>query len=220
MMGYCVERMCQRNVLLNDLHREFKITFSKAEFFVGLQIERSRDEGKLRIHQSTYAEEVLRRFNHEKCNPVSTPAEPGIKLSSIGQDTKENVIFPYRQAIGSLMYLMVGTRPDIAHIVGVLSKFLEKRIEHWNAVKRVLKYLWGTTDYGINFSYDSRDTTLIAYSDADFAGDIDKRLSTTGWVCFMNSGPIAWSSKRQTVTATSTTEAEFIALCSTTKEVI
>lgn len=204
-----------------QLHKEFKITFSKAEFFVGLQIERSRDKGILKTHQNTYANEILKRFNHENCNPIFTPAEPGIKLSSISQNTKENSNFPYRQAIGSLMYLMVGSRPDIAYIVGVLSRFMENpQNEHWNAVKRVLKYLRGTTDYGITFNYDSRDTTLIAYSDADFAGDIDKRISTTGWICFVNSGPVTWSSKRQTVTATSTTEAEFIALCSVTKEVV
>lgn len=118
------------------------------------------------------------------------------------------------------MYLMVGTRSDIACIVGILSRFMEKpRIEHWNAVKRVLKYLRGTTNYGITFSCNSRNTMLVVYSDADFAGDIDRRLSTTGWVCFVNSEPIAWNLKRQTVTATSTTEAEFIALCSITKGV-
>lgn len=120
------ENVLEMNVLLSDLHREFKTTFSKAEFFVGLQIERNRDERKLRIHQSTYAEEILRRFNHDNCNLVFTPAEPGIKLSSVGQSTKENIVFPYRQAIGSLMYLMVGTRPDIAYIVGILSRFMEK----------------------------------------------------------------------------------------------
>lgn len=86
-------------------------------------------------------------------------------------------------------------------------------------MKRVLKYLRGTTNYGITLSCNSQDT-MLAFSDADFADDINRRFSITGWVCFVNSGPITWSSKRQTVTTTSTTEAEFIALCSITKEVI
>lgn len=174
----CGTNVSEMNVLLNDLHIEFKITYSKAEFFVGLQIERSRDEGQLKIHQSTYTEEILKRFNHEKCDPVSTPAEPGIKLSKVGKSVEENIIFPYRQAIGSLMYLMVGSRPDIIYIVGMLSRFMEQpRLEHWNAVRRVLKYLRGTTNYGITFSCNLQDARLVAYSDADFAGDIDKRLT-------------------------------------------
>lgn len=143
-------------------------------------------------------------------------------MSNADNETKKiNHEFPYRQAIGSLMYFMIGTRPDLAYIVGMLSRFMERpQIEHWNAVKRIFRYLKGTTNYGISFGLNTNDANVIGYSDADFAGDIDTRLSTTGWVCFVNSGPVAWSSRKQTITATSTTEAEFIALCAVTKEII
>ena len=207
--------------LLECMHKDFKITYSKAECFVGLQIEKDRAKGKLKIHQKCYVNEVLNRFNHEICAPLSIPAEPGIKFSEGSKKEKEKKNFPYREAIGSLMYLIIGTRPDIAYIVGVLSRCMENHeIEHWHGVQRILKSLKGTIDHGITFDIGTNKINLIAYCDADFAEDVNDRKSTTVMVCFLNSGPISWNSRKQTVTATSTTEAEFVALCSATKEVV
>lgn len=217
----CGKNESEMSALLDSLNREFDITHSKAEYFVDVQIERSGDKGRVKIHQESYTNEILKRFNHENCLPVATPADPGVKFTKNTESSKDKNVFPYRQAIGSLMYLMITTRPDICYIVGVLSRFLENpKVEHWHGVQRVFKYLKGTVNYGITFDLGSETVLLSAYSDADFAEDLDSRRSTTGWVCFLNSGPISWSSKKQSVTATSTTEAEFIALCSVTKEVI
>ena len=152
---------------------------------------------------------------------VSTPAEPGVKFSKEDEGSKDIGTYPDREAIESLLYLMVCTRPDIAYIVNVLSRYMEKpKNVHWQGIKRVLKYLRGTTDRGITFVLGSGTTELIAFCDADWAGDIDTRRSTTGWILLLNGGSIAWSSRKQSVTATSTTEAEFITLCTATKAVI
>ncbi|XP_071580046.1 uncharacterized protein [Temnothorax nylanderi] len=124
-----------------------------------------------------------------------------------------------REAIGSLMFLMVATRPDLAYIVSVLSQFSEMPDEsHWNGIKRIFRYLKGTIDHGIVFG-QFKDNNLVAYSDSDWAGDVNTRKSTTGWLCLLNGGPVAWLSRKQSSIALSATEAEFIALCSVTKEV-
>ncbi|XP_071653360.1 uncharacterized protein [Temnothorax longispinosus] len=91
---------------------------------------------------------------------------------------------------------------------------------HWQGVKRVFRFKKKTANRGIAFDPNSNCTELNVYCDADWAVDIDTRRSTTGWIALLNGGPVAWSSRKQTVTATSTTEAEFVALCATTKAVI
>lgn len=118
-----------------------------------MQIERDKNNGRLKIHQSVYTKKILERFNHADCSPVTTPAEPGVKFSRDEEGSKETRIFLYREAIGLLMYLMVCTRPDIAYIVGVLSRYMNKPTNtHWQGVKRVLKFLRGTVNRGITFS--------------------------------------------------------------------
>lgn len=161
--------ICGNNILaikelLSNLHREFQITFKIAEFFVGIQIKRDRDKKKLKIHQEVYTRKILERFNHNSCAPVSTPAEPGIKFSKDEDGPKEVESYPYREAIGSLMCLMVCTRPGIAYIVGILSRYMEQPTNtYWQGVKRVLRYFKGTMDQGITFDQGSNDTKLIAY---------------------------------------------------------
>ncbi len=115
------------------------------------------------------------------------------------------------------MHLMLVSRPDIARRKPSISILRETRIcTHWNAVKRILAYLQGTQRFGICFGNMKGD--MIGYSDADYAGNVDTRQSTTGFIFTLHGGPVAWSSKRQSCVALSTTEAEFIAACEATKE--
>ena len=135
--------------LLSDLNCNFEITYKVADTFVGLQIEREKDHNLLKIHQSFYANKVLEKFNHTTCSSVYIPADPGIKFVAANSKANEKV-FPYREAIGSLMYLAVCTRPDLAYIVGVLSRYMENPdTTHWQGIKRVFKYLKGSIDRGI-----------------------------------------------------------------------
>jgi hypothetical protein len=127
---------------------------------------------------------------------------------------------PYREAVGSLMYLMVGTRPDIAYSVSVASRYLSNPgPKHWLGVKRIMRYLKGTIDYGLCFSF-SEKVELVGFSDADWAGDLDSRKSTTGYVFTLSGGPVSWTSKRQNTVALSSTEAEYMAVTMTGREAV
>jgi hypothetical protein len=131
---------------------------------------------------------------------------------------------PYASAVGILMYAMVCTRPDIAHAVGVLSRYMSKPgKEHWTSVKRVFRYLRGTAIYGL--CYQGRmglDKVLDIHGfvDADWAREMDRRISTSGYVFNLFGGAISWMSKRQAVVALSTTEAEYMAATHASKEEI
>jgi len=125
---------------------------------------------------------------------------------------------PYIQAVGSLMYLAVATRPDIAYAVGVLARFsANPGLAHWMAVKHLLKYLKGTLDYKLTLGPSSPsspglpDDLLVTYSDADHGGDKSTGRSTGAWVIKIGGGAVSWSSKLQSIVALSTTEAEYIA---------
>jgi hypothetical protein len=129
---------------------------------------------------------------------------------------------PYASAVGSLMYAMVCTRPNIAHAVGVLSRYMSKPgKEHWTAVKRVFRYLRGTASYGL--CYEGRlgldkVVDIHGFVDVDWAGDLDHRISTSGYVFNLFGGAISWMSKRQAVVALSTTEFEYMAATHASKE--
>ena len=116
---------------------------------------------------------------------------------------------PYVSAVGSLMYAMVCTRPDIAHAVGVLSRYMSKPgKEHWTAVKRVFRYLRGTASYGLCYEGRlglDRVVNIHGFVDVDWAGDLDRRRSTRGHVFNLFGGAISCMSKRQSVMALSTT---------------
>lgn len=127
---------------------------------------------------------------------------------------------PYREAIGSLMYLMVGTRPDLAFAVGKLSRFVSCfGKEHWAAVKRVLRYVQGKTSKSLVFS-KAASVELQGWSDADWAGDHETRRSTTGYIFTMAGVAVSWASKLQQTVALPTMEAEYMALREATKEAV
>eukprot|EP00171_Calliarthron_tuberculosum_P009762 IDg9762t1 len=156
----------------------------------------------------------------QNCKPVATPMETSNKLTLFPGDQDPAVYIPYRQAVGSLMYLMVGTRPNLAFVVGKLSQFCEKPLKsHWMAVKRVLRYISGTRDRGILFG-TSQSLDLVGYSDSDWGGCLETRKSTSGYVFMLAGGVVSWRSRKQTVVATSSCEAEYIASCLGTKEAL
>lgn len=119
---------------------------------------------------------------------------------------------PYRQAIGKLQYLAVSTRPDIAAALSNVARYASNPgAAHWAAVKRIFRYLQGTAGAELTFS-GSRGSTLTAYADADWAGELEKRKSTSGFSCQIGGGAVLWHSKLQSVIALSTKEAELVAI--------
>ena len=131
---------------------------------------------------------------------------------------------PYASVVGSLMYAMLCTRLDIAHAVGVLSRYMSKPgKEHWTTVKRVFKYLCGTIDHAIYYqgiAGPDRVLDVHGFVDADWAGDLDQRRSTSGYVFSLFGGAISWMSKKQAIVALSTTEVEYMAATHASKEVV
>lgn len=204
--------------IIEYLQKEFEIKVFEAECYLGLQIER-RSNGAIFLHQENYAKKVLARFSMENCNSVTTPADPNQVLSS---SEIKSTQYPYRQAVGSLMYLAVATRPDISYAVGIVSRFLEHPTEeHANAVKRIMRYIKGHITYGINFeSVTNLPLSFCIYSDADYAGDIDSRKSTSGYMFMLSNGIISWASERQKSVALSTTESEYVAASTAIREMV
>ncbi|XP_040957855.1 secreted RxLR effector protein 161-like [Gossypium hirsutum] len=143
------------------------------------------------------------------CNPVSTPMEPGVKLSKFDGGERVNPN-KYRSLVGSLRYLTC-TRPDISLSVGIVSRFMEEPVySHWKALKRILRYIQGTVSLGLFYS-NMEDYKLIGYSDSDWCGDLDDRKSTSRYVFFLGNTAFTWLSKKQPIMTLSTCEAEYVA---------
>lgn len=206
--------------LLCYLKTHFQFKSGVLQSYLGLEISQMSD-GSIFVNQAGYARRILEKFKMSECNAVSTPSDPHHSMAEIGEPSSNEVkAFPYREAVGSLMYLATATRPDIAFAVNNASRHLQDpRSCHWTAVKRIFKYVKGTISFGIIFK-SKLPISLSIFSDADYAGDLDTRRSTTGYVLLVGSGPISWCSQRQPTVALSTTESEYIAASQTVKELI
>ena len=187
-----------------------------ASFVLGIQIHRDRTQGILGLSQRNYIEKVLKRFGMQDCKPGNNPIARGDKFS-LNQCPKTHLEItemqkiPYASAVGSLMYAQVCTRPDIAYIVGMLGRYLSNPgMDHWKAAKRVMRYLKRTKDYMLTYRR-SDQLEIIGYSDSDYAGCQDSRKSTSGYIYLLVGGAISWKSVKQTLVASSTMEAEFVA---------
>ncbi|WCJ38272.1 Retrovirus-related Pol polyprotein from transposon TNT 1-94 [Euphorbia peplus] len=195
-----------------------------AQQILGMRIVRDRNTKKLWLSQEKYVERVLERFNMVNAKPVSITLAGHMKLSKEScpttKEEKEAMrSIPYSSAVGSLMYAMVCTRPDIAHDVGVVSRFLDNPgRQHWEAVKWILRYLKGSPK--VCLCYGGSKPILEGFVDADMAGDLDHRRSTSGYVFRFARGAISWQSKLQKCIALSTTEAEYISAAEAGKEMI
>ncbi|KAJ3013542.1 hypothetical protein NUW54_g1564 [Trametes sanguinea] len=210
-----------------ELRAHFKLRdLGPTSWLLGVKIERDRAKRSLSISQRQYALDILERYGFANCDPVSTPMDPGLRLSadmcpSTPSAVREMQDVPYGQAVGSLFYLAVATRPDIARTVGNLARFSKSPgMAHWKAVKHLFRYIKGTLDYKLTYSPASSDELFTSYTDADHAGCPDTGRSTSGYVIKMGTGAISWSSRLQSIVALSTTEAEFVAAVSAGQEVL
>lgn len=191
----------------------------EANFYLGINISRDRASNTLKISHERAIANLVEKFDLTGCKARDTPMSPAVKLNLLDGEPLDTTVYPYSTLVGSLLHLTVTTRPDIAFPVGVLSRFMAKPTkEHWHAAKAVLRYLSDSASFGITFH--GTDTALIGFCDADYAADTDTRKSTTGFVFIFNGGAITWSSKRQPTVAASTTEAEYMAAASATKEAL
>ena len=204
----------------NALSKTFHMTeLGNLKTFIGVEVGRDRAQRTLHISQPTYINRILRDHGMQTSAAVSTPIEPGMRLekSPEGYMATPEERQRYQSAVGSLMYAMLGTRPDIAYAVGLVSKFCTNPdSHHWVAVKMIFWYLAGTREKGL--TYGSRPS-CEGYCDSDWGSSEDRR-STSGYVFTLNGGAISWASHRQPVVALSSTEAEYMALTQAVKEVL
>ena len=184
-------------------------------YFLG--IEATRTSKGLHLMQKRYVLDLLEKTNMLAAHPVLTPMSLTPKLSLTSGKPLDKPS-EYRAVLGSLQYLSF-TRPDIAYAVNRLSQYMHCPTDlHWQAAKRILQYLAGTPSHGIFIRADT-PLTLHAYSDADWAGDIDNYNSTNAYILYLGSNPISWSSKKQKGVARSSTEAEYRAVANATSEI-
>jgi len=167
---------------------------------------------------------MLERFKMTDCSPAKTPMELNAKVElarkkeSLNEPKIENI--PYLEAIGSLLYVSQISRPDIAYAVNVVSSYSkEPKWHHWQAIKRIMRYLKGTIDLKLTFTKNS-NPDVIGYSDADWANDPTDRKSISGCIFISSGAAISWFSKKQRTVALSSVEAEYIALSFACQEAI
>ncbi|GAA0163302.1 transmembrane signal receptor [Lithospermum erythrorhizon] len=199
----------QMNKFKQAMMRQFDMTdLGHLNYFLGIEVVQKANG--VFICQKRYAEQILKRFGMSTCNPVYCPILPGVK---VGRDKEGKLVDEtyYKQIVGSLMYLTF-TRPGLMFATRLISRYMSKPTDlHLQIAKKILRYLKETTQFGILYQAGCRGRDLEVYTDSDYAGDMDDRKSTSGYVFKFSSGAVAWTFKKQPIVSLSTTEAEFIA---------
>lgn len=185
--------------------------------FLGLEVFYDRENGILKISQIKYIKALLKRFNMEECKTSSIPIDSKLKLDFC-TDKNNNTRKPFRELVGCLMYLSLGTRPDIRYALSYFSRFQDRATdETWFYLKRVLRYLRGTDKMGLEYRRGT-NKELTCYVDSDWGGDTHDRKSVTGFLFKIFNNTFMWTTRKQQCVSLSTSEAELIALCSAVSE--
>jgi hypothetical protein len=213
------------NVLKKKLANSFAMKYlGVTKKILGMRITRDMKNQKLTLSQGEYIEKVLERFKMQNAKTISTPLAIHFKLTKeMCPKTQENIEYisrvPYSSTVGSLMYAMVCTRQDIAHVVGVVSRYMNNPDkENWEVVKWILGYLRGTATHALCFG--GLDTFLQEYVDSDMAGDKDNRRSTIGYIFTIGGTTVSCISKLQNIVSLSTIEAEYVVATEASKKMI
>ncbi|KAJ9567517.1 hypothetical protein OSB04_003483 [Centaurea solstitialis] len=204
-MGTNLDVINQTKTMLNS---SFDMKdLGRADVILGIKIHQN-SEGYI-LSQSHYIEKVLKKFGHYEDRPVVTPFDPSTSLKKNQGDSVAQL--EYTQVLGSLMYIMNCTRPDIAYTVSKLSRYSHNPgKDHWYALVRVLRYLKHTIQYGLH--YTKFPPVIEGYCDANWISNNSESKSTSGYVFMLGGASISWKSSKQTVNTRSTMEAEFVAL--------
>ncbi|KAJ9529329.1 hypothetical protein QJQ45_008010 [Haematococcus lacustris] len=206
-----LEWVKQRLAAVFDIHQ-----LGPVEQFLGMRISRDRAARLLVLSQEQYALSVVDRYGLADSRPRAVPLSTAEQLQREGVQQQSEGGHSFAEVIGSLQHLAVVSRPDIAHAVGVLAKFMSAPSkEHWRVLRGVLRYVADIAAMGLMYGASAG---LVGFCDADFAGDTDTRRSTTGHVFMLHGGAVSWSSRRQPTVAASTTESEYMACSAAGKE--
>lgn len=209
-----------RNKIVSALSARFKLKdYGALSKYVGIEVH-SDHHGGIFLSQPTYIRSMLKRFGLANCKPVNTPAVPGSLPSTVSEPVIIDDKTPYKSAVGSLWYAARGTRPDIEFATNSVAQFATKYTDvHWQAVKRVFRYLASCVSTGVKYAPQST-FSITAFCDSDWGGNIHTRRSTSGYVILVAGGPVIWSTKAQKSVALSSCEAEYYALVEVIKELL
>jgi hypothetical protein len=199
------------------LNKNFSMKdLGEAAYILGIKIYRDRSRRLIGLSQSTYLDKVLKKFKMDQSKKGFLPVLQGVKLSqtqcpTTAEDIEKMKVIPYASAIGSIMYAMLCTRPDVCLAISLAGRYQSNPgVDHWTAVKNILKYLKRTKDMFLVYGGDE-ELVVKGYVDASFDTDPDDSKSQTGYVFILNGGAVSWCSSKQSVVAGSTCEAEYIA---------
>lgn len=216
-----------KDQLKSTLTKNFKMKdLGTASNILGIHVDYDFKRGIIQLDQSKYIEAILRRFNMFDSNPVKLPKDPNQRLTNEMSPITENEIqkmenIPYQEAVGSMLYLQQCTRPDISFSIAIVSQFNQNPGNvHWMAVKRLLRYLRGTIGVKLVFTKNGKHSNLCCYSDSDWGSSFCDYKSCSGFVTIWQGAAISWRSKKQTVVALSTAEAEYMALAAACQETL
>jgi histone deacetylase 1/2 len=205
--------------LLHSLRQDFALKdLGDLHYFLGIEV--NKVASGLVLTEDKYASDLLKKVNMSGCKPVSTPLSTSEKLSAF-EGTRSGPVDAtrYRSIVGPLQYLTL-TRPDIAFLVNKVCQFLHAPTDiHWAAIKRILRYLRGDTKLGLEIR-KSNSMMVSGFSDADWAGSIDDRRSTSGFAIFLGANLVSWSARKQATVSRSSTEAAFKAVANATTEIM
>jgi len=220
-----------RKRFTDAMSKRFKITDKgDLEWFLGMHVE--RHDGLITLDQQKYADDTAAKFNQSEAKSTATPANEGERLSKAdcqqnAADSAEMKGIPFMNLVGSLIYFMVSTRPDIAFAVSSVSRFMTNYgRKHWKAAQRILQYVKTSKSFGLVYGRQKTskfvDNVLYGFADSDWASDPDDRRSTSGYIFMLNGAAVGWCSRKQVsaAQALSSCEAEYIAACEATKEVV
>ena len=219
--GDSPELISQYKSKLNDCYALTDL--GPIHWLLGIKITRDRSAHTISLSQTSYIDSIVSRFGLSNAKSYSTPMVPGIihsrnECPSDPAEVSRMKKTPYREVIGSLMYASVATRPDITYAVSALSRFLDNPGDiHWEAAKRVLRYLSGTRDFTLTYGEERHD--LIGYTDADGASH-EHRHAISGYSFLIDGGAVSWQSRKQELVTLSTAEAEYVATTHAAKEAI
>jgi histone deacetylase 1/2 len=207
--------------LITKLNAEFALKqLGTLDYFLGIEVFHLAN-GALLLSQAKYIRDLLSKAKMDTANGMSTPMASTLKLSKIGSVPVEDPTL-FRSIVGALQYATL-TRPEIAFSVNKVCQFLSNPLEeHWKAVKRILRYLSGTLHYGllIQAAPIDKPLSLIGFCDADWASDPDDRRSTSGACIYVGPNLVSWWSKKQSLVARSSAEAEYRSLAILSSEIL
>jgi hypothetical protein len=206
------------------LRQHFEVTdLGELNWMLGIEVKRDRPGRVVHLSQRAYIDAIIRRHQLDDLKPLSTPMDHQVRLSSHQQpmSVKESAMMrdiPYREAVGALNWAALATRPDIAFSVATVARFAQNPgPTHWDAVKRIFRYLSGTRDLWLTYGKES--SPLAGYADADGSMSEDRR-AISGYAFLIDGSAVSWSSKRQEIVSLSTTESEYVAATHGGKEAL